>query len=399
MRILLLQDTDWIERYPHTQHHLMERLSLKGHEIRVIDFDLDWKRKEQTSVYKQRVEFHEVRKIYPGARVEVVRPSAVHIPVLSYGYLLYSHYFEIKRQILLYKPDIVIGFGILSAYCGSVLACRHHIPFVYYWIDALDTLIPEKLFQVIGRFFERRTIRNSAALFVTNEKLKDHVAELGADRAGIRIFSSGIDFSRFHAHVDGSELRRQHGFAESDIVLLFMGWIYHFSGLKELSRYLGENMQSYPQVKLLVVGDGDAYEELKVIRTAYSLENQLILTGRQPYESIPCYIAASDYCILPAYPDEKIMQDIVPIKIIEYLALGKPVIATRLPGLIREFGEGKGVFYVDRPEDTVKASLLLHTSPDSSLTRDMAKNSVRMYDWNRIGDNFEQALLELVRTS
>ena len=42
MKILLVQESDWLKRNPHQQHHLMERLSLRGHEIVVIDYDIDW---------------------------------------------------------------------------------------------------------------------------------------------------------------------------------------------------------------------------------------------------------------------------------------------------------------------------------------------------------------------
>ena len=43
MRILVVQESDWIKRNPHQQHHLMELLGLRGHEIRVIDYEVDWK--------------------------------------------------------------------------------------------------------------------------------------------------------------------------------------------------------------------------------------------------------------------------------------------------------------------------------------------------------------------
>ncbi len=38
LMILVVQESDWLKRNPHQQHHLLERLSLKGHEIRVIDY-------------------------------------------------------------------------------------------------------------------------------------------------------------------------------------------------------------------------------------------------------------------------------------------------------------------------------------------------------------------------
>jgi hypothetical protein len=43
MKLLVLQETDWIKRGPHQQHHLMDRMALRGHEIRVIDYDYLWK--------------------------------------------------------------------------------------------------------------------------------------------------------------------------------------------------------------------------------------------------------------------------------------------------------------------------------------------------------------------
>ena len=48
------------------------------------------------------------------------------------------------------------------------------------------------------------------------------------------------------------------------------------------------------------------------------------------------------------------MQDIVPIKLYEYLAMAKPVIATRLPGIVMEFGEGNGIPLHRRPEGTLR---------------------------------------------
>ena len=52
MKILVVQESDWIKRNPHQQHHLMERLSMRGHEIRVIDYPIDWKKDK--SRYQQR---------------------------------------------------------------------------------------------------------------------------------------------------------------------------------------------------------------------------------------------------------------------------------------------------------------------------------------------------------
>ena len=42
MKILIVQESDWLERNPHQQHHLMERMAERGHQIKVIDYSIDW---------------------------------------------------------------------------------------------------------------------------------------------------------------------------------------------------------------------------------------------------------------------------------------------------------------------------------------------------------------------
>jgi glycosyltransferase involved in cell wall biosynthesis len=146
------------------------------------------------------------------------------------------------------------------------------------------------------------------------------------------------------------------------------------------------------------VGEGDAYEALQQIREKHNLKNRIILTGKRPYQEIPEFIAASDVCLLPAYPDEKIMQDIVPIKMYEYMAMKKPVIATSLPGVMREFGEDNGVVYVDKPEDAVAKAMELIQSGRIEELGQKARGFVEKYSWRSITDEFEKILKETVES-
>lgn len=106
------------------------------------------------------------------------------------------------------------------------------------------------------------------------------------------------------------------------------------------------------------MGEGDLYPELLQIREKHNLQDHLILTGRQPYGKIPEFIGTADICLLPAH-NNKVMQDIVPIKMYEYMACGKPVISTKLPGIIKEFGYDNGVEYVDDPKEVTDKAIRL----------------------------------------
>lgn len=255
--------------------------------------------------------------------MDVIRPAHLRVPVLDYLSIPFTHGREIRRQIREFKPDLVVGFGLINSFIASVEAGRQGIPFIYYLIDVLYTLIPERAFQGLGKLLMRKTIERSDLVLTINRKLDQLAAELGAART--EVIDAGIDLSEFDPHLDGSRIRERYGVGDEDILLFFMGFLYNFSGLRELAAAMAERREEYPQVKLMVVGDGDAYDDLK--RIGDDNPGSLILTGRQPYSEIPEFVAASDICILPAHIDEEIMQDIVPIKLYEYLAMAKPVIA------------------------------------------------------------------------
>jgi len=391
MRILVVQTTDWIRRNPAQQHHLMEILSLRGHKIRVIDFELLWREKKGGLFSRRRI-FNNVRKIHKGASITVIRPSFIRFPILDYLSILLNQFKEIVHQINDFSPDVIVSFGVVACVAGKV-AKRKRIPFVYYWIDVTHRLIPFKLLQPIGWLMERKAIKLADRIFVINKKLMEYVISNKASPSKVIVLGAGIDLRRFDPNAIDSSIIRKRFELKDDIVLFFMGWLYKFSGLKEVAMELTK----HKNVKLLVVGDGDLYNELQKIRDKYNIQDRLLLLGRRPYSEIPELIAASNICILPAYPDEPIMRDIVPIKIYEYMAMTKPVISTKLPGVMKEFDLDNGIVYVERPEDVVNQAIKLTMNDDTKNLGKRARNFVEKYSWDNIADEFEGILINLVK--
>ncbi len=386
MKILVVQESDWIKRNPHQQHHLMERLSMRRHEIRVIDYPIDWR--EEEGLYQKRKVVEGYHKIHPEASVQVIRPSILKLPLFVYPSLLFSHRKEIKRQIKEFKPDVIVGFGIINTYIASRIARKEKIPFIYYWIDVLHRLIPEKGFQILGEYMVRAAIKNSTQVITINHKLKEFVEGLGAENT--KVIGAGIDLEKFDPDINGSTIRQEYGINDEDTLLFFMGFLYHFSGLKEVALELAKG--KYENVKLLIVGEGDAYSDLHNIVKEHNLEDKILLAGLKDYNEIPEYVAASDICILPAYSDEIIMQDIVPIKIYEYMAMGKPVISTTLPGIMKEFGNENGILYVNDPSRVPKEALNVNIGIEGNRARKFAESC----DWNEITVNFETSLIQIL---
>ncbi len=400
MKILVVQESDWIKRNPHQQHHLMELLGLRGHIIRVIDYEIDWKadKKSDDKLISEREVHEEYKKVYNTNNITVIRPPLIKLSVINYLSILHYHRREINRQIKEFEPDIIVGFGILNANIAANIAESENIPFVYYFIDVLHNLIPEKRFRGIGRRITKRTLKKSSHVITINRKLNKTAVELGANPHKLSIIGAGINLKQFnYQQHNGYKIRRYYNIANEDIVLFFMGYLYNFSGLKELALELGENKEKYPNIKLMITGDGEALEALKIIQNKYDLQDQLILTGRQKYSIMPDIIGASDICILPSYKDEVVMQDIVPIKLYEYMAMKKPIIATKLPGLVAEFGENNGIVYINKPEEVLDVvTSTFKNKRDIINIGSQGYNFVKNNDWKSLTLKFEGILEDLV---
>ena len=396
MKILVVQESDWLERNPHQQHHLMERMAIRGHEIKVIDYPIDWPNSDEGGLVYKREVHKNISKIKENANIEVIRPSFVKIKGLNYATLFFSHKKEIEKQINEFKPDIILGLGILNTYNASKIAKKHNIPFVYYFIDVLHALIPEKAFQSMGKRFTQKTIENADLVITINKKLSEFAINMGSKPETTKLIDAGIDLNSYDPDLDDSAIRNEYGIGKEDIVLFFMGWIYEFAGMKELARALGKSKDKYPNYKILVVGDGDAYDEMCSIRDEYAMQDQLIMTGKQPFTKIPEFLASADFCLLPAHIDEPIMQDIVPIKIYEYLAMKKVVISTKLPGISKEFGYGHGIEYIQEASQVLETVKHILDEDKYDEIANVGREYVKNNDWEAITDKFENAMNDLL---
>ena len=265
MKILITQDTDWIKRNPIQQHHLAERLVQRGHEIRVIDYEILWREEGKKELISKRQVFKNVSKIFNNTNVTVIRPKIIKIPILDYFSMLFTYNKEIKRQIEEFQPDVIIGQSLLTNYLSMRLSRKYNIPFIFLMTDAQHTIIPYRFLQPIGKKFESNILKNSDGIVVINELLKEYAIQMGANPNNTCIIRAGIDLKRYDPSISGEKIRKEYGINSDDFVIFFMGWLYHFSGLKEVAIELANKNAKYDGVKFMIVGDGDAYKDLEEI--------------------------------------------------------------------------------------------------------------------------------------
>ena len=395
----MVHDNGWSNKGPHQHHHLMEKLSARGHQVVVIEYDHLWRWNKSITfpkISRKSVRSH-VRRFYDNADVTCVSPAFIKAPLLDYVSLVATFREEIRRVIKRFRPDVIVGFtGVISPYWGASLAQMTEVPYVDYWLDETDKLVPEAFLRTIARVIKRRTVEKATLVLTLNETLKEYVIGLGADPLTTGVLPGGVDLRMFNpAETDPRRMRDKYGFAKDDRVLFFMGWIYDFSGLQEAVFELAHYRELHPELKLLIVGEGEFFHKLRDIVRERHVQDSVVFTGKVAYPEIPELIAAADIALLPAHNND-IMRNAVPIKIYEYLAMQKPTICTKLPGIMREFGSNCGILYVDQPEDAVKLAMSL-TEEEIKTLKMQAKQFVEKYNWDQIAVRFEEILAALVK--
>jgi len=384
MHILVIQETDWLRRGPHQQHHLMERLSLRGHTITVLDYPILRAHWPQEPFFVRRAEQPNAARIYPGAAIRLVTPGTVSFRPAARPSSVLTFRAEIAHQIRAAQPDLIVSYALSTGLPALRLARRNRIPFVFHVIDALHAIVPVGFLRPIAHRVERQLFAAADRVILINAHLRDYAVRMGAAPERAIVLRTGVDLQRFAPDADGSRARAEMGIGVNDFVLFFMGWLYAFSGVREVA----ESLRTMPpEVKLLVVGDGDDYGVLQHMQP--ELGGRLILTGRVPYDRIPALAAAADAFLLP-FRCVPATEHIVPIKLYEYMAAGKPVIASPLPGVRRDVGEGNGVVYAEAEEQAARA---LEIRADAAKLGQQARAFVeRTCDWETITDAFEALL-------
>src|SRR3989442_14357658 len=261
VRMLVLQQSDWIERGPHQSYHLVERMVQRGHAVHVVDFEIGWRKQTSASIIAPRKVLTPPPKVIQGSEITVVRPAVVRLPALEYATLVVTHRREIRREIQEFQPDVVLGFGLLNAFAGIREAQRAKIPFVYYLIGELHRLVPQRAFQGLARVVEQSNVRRASLVLSINQALRDYAVDMGAPAEKAKVLPAGVDLERYVPSGEGADIRKRHGLQAGDLVLFFMGWVYPFSGLRGVAEGILAGGGGGGYAKRLGVGKGGSWEK------------------------------------------------------------------------------------------------------------------------------------------
>jgi len=302
---------------------------------------------------------HEMETMVGYAARRVVMPgfSRVHYYHVPAGNWLRKLAFHLAMLRLALKTDAdVIMFGY---------AAMHLLPFVKALrrtdsrpMLLLDVRSPpvdvrNDLVGLLTRFRYRLGIRlaDRMADGITTitpmlaERLQESLSHFSAS---IGVWSSGVNLGLFHR--GGPDRRAELGLT-GRFVVTYHGVLSPNRGLQDLLRAVSSLRSDIPELTLLLIGDGVGRLALERLAAELELADILLFTGQVPYDDVPAFVRCADAGVLP-FPDNEWWSVSSPIKLMEYLALGIPVVASDIPAN-RQVLEMTGSGILCRPDDPI----------------------------------------------
>lgn len=235
--------------------------------------------------------------------------------------------------------DLIHGhtpFTVASV--GLREARRRGIPFVYekrnLWEEsarARGKMSGRWPFYQVAKALDRRVTVAADAVCTITEALKVHTVGLGAAPDRVFVVGNGVDTDAFTPRMPAPELRERCA-AGGNLVFGFIGSFFSFEGLPMLVEACARLRQTYPRLRLVLVGEGEDTAKLEQLVERLDLHRNILLTGRVPHSQVLDYYAAMDVLIYPRYPSP-LTQMISPLKPLEPMAMSRCIVASDVGGL------------------------------------------------------------------
>jgi glycosyltransferase involved in cell wall biosynthesis len=211
--------------------------------------------------------------------------------------------------------------------------------------------------------------------------------ELRCQQSKIEIVGNGVNTAKFHPIRDEvllSGYRGRIGIKPGERVLVFVGNLARWQGIETLIDCSVDLLARKNTLKFLIVGDGPLRAKLLEKTRKARVENAVIFTGMVDYAEVPFYINLADIGVAPFISNRNTKTGVSPLKIFEYMACGKPVVASRIEGL--EFIEHEGVGRLVTPgavRDFAEAlnDLLQDDSKRAEMGEKASRIAVEKFSW------------------
>jgi len=224
---------------------------------------------------------------------------------------------------------------------------------------------------------ERQFSRESDAIITVNPLLGKLRMEQGAHQ--VWVLPNGVDLKLF------SKARQKNIHPPT---LVFTGSLSHLWGLELAIKAMPTILRSIPDIRFLIAGYGPAEADLKLLSKSLNVEDRVIFLGRFDYQDLPSILAQADVGIVTSSLDSQFRYYASPLKLLEYMAAGLPIIASGVGHTVNIMQEANAGILVDHSSEQFAEAAVTLLSDRERYER--CKQSAEIYaasfDWDLLMD-------------
>jgi glycosyltransferase involved in cell wall biosynthesis len=248
--------------------------------------------------------------------------------------------------------------------------------------------------QLFRRFLDRELIARGAdaVLAVSEHSRRRMIEQEGMDQRVVRLLPNGIPAL---APPSGRDVRRELGIAQDDLVLGSVSVLRPQKALHVLIQAAAQLAPEFPGLKVVIAGRGDEEARLRALVHKLALEETVLLVGQR--NDVPDLLAALDIAVCCSDFEGS------PLAVMEYMAAGLPVVATRVGGVPELIEDGAHGLLIDRGDADALAravaSLLRNPVLRAELGARARERQRREFDIDAMVRRLETVYEELFLTS
>lgn len=389
MNVLVVHEVSYADKVVYEYQEYAERLAGRGHNVTVIDFaETSGSARGERAISRT------------GAGTVTLRSTPyLDVPLVKYVSARRNYRALLRAAIAEGRVDVALVYSIFVNGTETLRQCRAAgIPVVYRVIDAYHKLRQNPWTMLPLYLGERYMYRNADVVCLMNEKLRAYVETVAGRPGGDRftVVEPGVDTELFRPAPRDEALAAEFGIAPADRTALFVGSLYPFAGVDRVLANFDLLLEACPAAKLLVVGDGPLLPGLRRTVEERGLAARVVLAGRRPFVEVPRWLSLADVAF-NSFQLNDVTRDIVPIKMLQYLATGRPVLSAPIADVMRLFpAEQSGALYEEIADGSAFArrlgALLQDDAHRSQLARRARETILRKWSLERTIDDLERVL-------
>jgi starch synthase len=297
--------------------------------------------------------------------------------------------------------------GILS--WGGILASRKLGKPLLLDLEA-DPLKEMEILQIpmggmqksLAAYILRRSLENAKAITAVSQVEKNELTKKwGIPEDKIVVIPNGVNTDLFSPQIDAADLKSKLALRD-EVVVTFVGSFFPWHGVDLLVEAFAIGLKEAKDTKLLLVGDGLLMNKIVEMIQFHGLQDQVILTGRVDHQDIPKYLSLSDICVAP-YPYLPGDLWFSPMKIYEYMAAGKAIVASRSGQIADIIESGKNGVLVEPGDTQQLAEAIMDLIQDAKKRQQLGANArsqaIQHHSWRKYTVALEKILLQITSES